>query len=400
MTHEISLALPSEIATLRGKLCDVDSHENVPVNLWCEHFGPVMNELVNAISQSDLPIAAKKYVDDAEINSYNVNHLKYEKAPGSFDLKRRVEVMDFMGIQRQLMYPGNIGIYAIGLLSRQNDESYLGTITGDRPSYARKVINTYNDWCVQVFKDFDRLRPVGILAEDSVEALIKTSKRLIKNGIAGLWIPTDRPPANLSPASPKLDPFWSLLAESSTPVLAHIGPEVNAGPLKTQVWRDAPAFEGWKIGREFSLDPWTMANMHLGTQIFLMTMVLGGVFERHPTLRFGSAEYCGHWVGPLAENMDRFFSTTRLAQSKGRVLTEKPSEYMRRNVRVACFDFERVGTYIERYGLEDIYCYASDYPHIEGGTDAINNFNNSLASQSTAVHTKFFVENGRLLMPD
>jgi predicted TIM-barrel fold metal-dependent hydrolase len=400
MSHEPMLELPPSIAALRGRICDVDSHENVPLNLWCEEFGSVMSDFVEAINQSGLPNAAQKTIDDSEINTYNVNHLKFEKAPGAFDFKRRLEVMDFVGLDNQLMYPGGLGIYAMGLYNRADDKTYLRTITGDRKNYARQLIRAYNDWCTRIYRGSNRLRAVAMLAEDTVDNLIAAAKEFIAKGVGGLWIPTDRPPGDLSPAAPELDPFWALLAESNTPILAHIGAEVNAGPLKTLVWRDAPAFEGWMVGREFSLDPWTMTNMHLGTQVYLMTMVLGGVFERHPKLRFGSAEFCGHWIGPLAENMDRFFSKGRMAQAVGKVLKEKPSEYVRRNVRVACFDFEPVGAYIDRYGLEEVYCYASDYPHVEGGTDPIGNFEKSLTSQSDAVREKFYVENSKLLMPN
>jgi hypothetical protein len=98
--------------------------------------------------------------------------------------------------------------------------------------------------------------------------------------------------------------------------------------------------------------------------------------------------------------MDCFYSKARLGQSIGRILKQKPSDYMRQNVRVACFDFEPVGAYIDRFGLAEVYCYASDYPHIEGGTDPIGNTERSLAGHSDEVRTMFYAENAKLLLPE
>ena len=81
-------------------------------------------------------------------------------------------------------------------------------------------------------------------------------------------------------------------------------------------------------------------------------------------------------------------------------LKDKPSDYVRRNVRVAAFDIEDVGTYIDRYGLEEVYCYASDFPHVEGGKAPMTKFSNSIGRHGADVMRKFFVENGRWLLPD
>ena len=43
----------------------------------------------------------------------------------------------------------------------------------------------------------------------------------------------------------------------------------------------------------------------------------------------------------------------------------KPSEYIKRNVRTSGFPWEPIDEYIRNDGLEDCYCYASDFPHVE-----------------------------------
>jgi len=395
---EREFALPEPVKKYRGRIIDADSHENIPVNLWVDMFGSIMKPFVQAMRESGLPQAFDKEKDDNEITTHNVKNLKFHDAPGSFDFERRLEVMDFVGLDSQIMYPGGLGLYILGLYLRHDDPTYLKSITTDRKAYAKKVIDAYNDWCARAYNSKSRLRAVAILAEDTPDDLYATAKKFVDKGIAGLWFPVDRPPGGVSPASPQLDKLWDMLAQSGTPVLTHIGADINGGPFKTTEWRNAPAFEGWMAGSEFSLDPWTMANLHKGTELFVSTMILGGVIERHPKLRVGTAEYCGHWVGPLSEVMDTFFSKSRMGHNVGYVLKGKPSEYLRTNVRCATFDFEPVGKYIERFGLEDVYCYASDYPHIEGGKDPFGISAAGLEGQPERVWKKFYTENARFLL--
>ena len=60
---------------------------------------------------------------------------------------------------------------------------------------------------------------------------------------------------------------------------------------------------------------------------------------------------------------------------------------------------EEFAAFAERYGLADVYCYSSDYPHVEGGTDPMGVFAARLAPLGGAVLEKFFVTNGELLLP-
>jgi len=262
------------------------------------------------------------------------------------------------------------------------------------------LIDLHNDWVARAMKTQNRARPTAILLGETPEDMYEKMKVLVNKGVRLFMIGCDTPPGGVSPAHPRMDPIWALAAEAKCPMLAHIS--ISENFLKTLEWRNAPAFEGWMLGQEFSLDPWTLSTVHLQVQNYVMTMILGGVFDRHPNLTFGTAEFTGHWVGPLADNMDRWYGSTPRVWSQGNTakLKNKPSYYMHKNIRVACFDFEPVGKYIERFGFEDVYCYASDFPHPEGGKDPMNRFVKSLEGQSPEVFRKFFVDNGRDLFPD
>src|SRR6202011_6210944 len=115
---------------------------------------------------------------------------------------------------------------------------------------------------------------------------------------------------------------WSVKGAAAPP----IGTE--AVLFASQSWSSGvPEFvPSGRSGVEFPIEPYRGCSMHYCMENFLQTMVLAGVFERHPDLRFGCIEGCAHWVGPLAERMDLWAEqfSSRLA----RTLSMRPSEYL------------------------------------------------------------------------
>lgn len=398
-----TVPVPAEVEPYFGSILDADSHEYTPVNLWEDQFGTVVRDFVTALEHSKMPISRVVESDVTEINAETVWNTKFAAAPGAFDLDRRLEVLDFTGVRRQMMFPGSIGLYAVSFYFRCDQfPDMFQSITGDRKGYARQLIRAYNDWCVRVAGRSDRVRAVGVAIADTVEELMIECRALVDGGVRAVWMPSAALPGGLSPAHPELDPVWSLLESADVPLLAHVGSDADF--LMTAEWRHAPAFVGWKAGEEFQMDPWTLSTLHLPVQNFLTTMVLGGVFERFPRLRFGSCEVLGQWVGPLAQRLDFWHANSRkfsLGNEEGELpIRLKPSEYIRRNVRVSLFDIEPVDAYIEQFQMPEVYCYASDYPHPEGGRDPMGAISGKVARLGPDVVRKVFVENAEWLLPD
>lgn len=390
--------LPASIAQLSGQIIDVDQHEATPINLWVEEFGSVTQPMVDAFGKTSIEMRTKTK-DDAEINAETVFNSKLENAPGSFDMSRRVKVMDFIGLDKVLIYPGSLAMIAVSLYNTNGRAQFAKRLdVEDARTYGRQLQDAYNAWCMRASQLSDRVRPVAILTGETAEDMYARAKVLIAGGIRGMWIPSGILPAGLAPAHPAHDPLWALLADADCPILDHIGGQ--SGFLVTEDWRKAPAFEGWTLGGEFSMDPWMLSTKHYAAQSFITAMVIGGVFERHPKLRYGTAELTGHWVGPMAEMMDLWLAHKPFRSARGeKVLTMQPSDYVRRNVRVGCFDFEPVDRYIERFGFDEVYCYLSDYPHNAGGRDPIGVAARKLERLGPEVSRRFFVENGRTLLP-
>jgi len=140
---------------------------------------------------------------------------------------------------------------------------------------------------------------------------------------------------------------------------------------------------------------WTIIAPIL-VEIVLVPIVMGGVFERFPDLRFGVIEYGAQWLGPLVERMDMHAA---LMKKVGTGLPMQPSEYVRRNVRCTPYWSEPIDKYIDRYGLEEVYCFSTDFPHIEGGKDPVGKFHAALDHLGDKVVDGFFVSNAELLFP-
>ena len=392
---------------------DVDGHEFAPPRVWGEIFGPTAERLAEfcgpfiAAMGEDYILRPEQAADDAAMTAENVWTMRHTGAPGAFDMARRLEAMDLMGISRQLVFPsfglwGQIlstpdggGPIAAGL------RHFLGDLSHDEAiKIGFAATDEWNDWAVRTTAlDTDRLRAVGMLrAPRDAGDLIEQTQELIGRGIRALLINTGSPLAGLSPAAPELDPFWALAAVNDMPVMAHVGSDL--GLFASAAWADAPAFAPEKLSFELGFEPYSLASTHLAAEHFLMLLVLGGVFERHPTLRFGAIELGGHWLGPLAENLDMWADKVFARRLAGK-LSLKPSEYLARNVRVTPHNIvEPVAQFFERYPqVAQCYCYSTDYPHLEGGRHIKARVKEMLEPLGDEVAETYFAGNGEWLLP-
>jgi len=399
---------------LLQRTLDVDGHEFAPPHLWGEIFGPVAARL-SEVCAPFIAAMGENYIarpgqagDDAPMTAENVWTLRHTGAPGAFDMQRRLQAMNLMGVRRQLIFPsyGLWGqILSTGPEGGGSIAHAMRGLLGDlSPEEARKLgfagIDEYNEWAIRTTAiDPERLRPVGMLkAPRTIDDLIVQAKDLITRGLKGLLINTGSPPAGLSPAAPELDPFWALVAESNVPVMAHVGSDL--GFLGSSAWSNAPAFAPNKLALEVGLEPYSYATLHFAIEHFLTVMVMGGVFERHPKLRFGAIELGAHWLGPLAESLD-MWATKVFARRMQNTISMKPSEYLARNVRVTPHNIvEPVAQFFTRYPqVAPCYCYSTDYPHLEGGAHINSKVHAMLSPLGEEVLERYFVANGAWLLP-
>jgi predicted TIM-barrel fold metal-dependent hydrolase len=397
---------PPEVEKYAGKILDVDSHEWAPSRLWTEIFGEASRPMAEA--EAYAVDAMKDYyfknadVITEETDVIDAHTAWYSKGPfnvAAYDFERRLEVLDLIGVDRQLIFPGNFVIISLMMLGQLDNPEFFSSITGDRRGFALKMIRMHNDWVIRQQRWSNRLRPVATVLGDTVDELCAEAKRVIDAGVRVLWLPVSMLPGGKSPAHSEVDRFWKLCAESETVCTLHVGNE--AAFFKTHEWKNAEFFEAeeWKIHSEVNLDPWTLGTWMLPAWNYMTAVIGGGVFDRHPTLRFGIQELGGHWIGAMGQGLDLWgeFTQTKPWNTK---LKMKPSDYIRRNVKVSAFPWEPVHQYIKQYGFEDVFCYSSDFPHVEGGKQPILDGYNFVAPLGEAQVKKFFIDNGKWLLPD
>lgn len=402
------LALPDELRGLAGRIIDTDTHEMIPVKYWIELFGPECQELHDAWANSPITDAEDKntsnvpdYVADDEPIDATIVNVKGSRAPGAYDLDRRLDVMDAMGVASQLMFPTSVGLWAAILLCGANDKLLFKDIKGDRVGKAKAMIRSYNRWLATQARRNPRIVPVAPVFGDTVEELTAMTRELLDAGIKAVWMPFGIAPGGKSPAHHDLDPYWQMLVDNDCILTLHVGTEETFFESMA-TFRDASAFKGYRRFGETSTDPWYLTHLHLPVQNFLMTMTVGGVFVRNPRLRVLVAEVGGYWVGPMMQAMDVWQDAFGKYSKHDEALKAMPSSFIRSNVRVTPFCFEDVAGYIgqyRQYGLEDVMCFSTDYPHVEGGKDALRKLYSNLAPLGSEVIEKFFVTNGAFVMP-
>ena len=402
--------LPDELKGFAGRILDADSHEMMPAQQWKKEFGPLVADLADAfLSQDETNLQNGNHpnVPDfaGDVRPIDAESIWLEKgcaAPGAVDPARRLQVMDAMGISQQLLFPTGVGMFGVILATlpqQDNGIGYMPHIGGDRYAIGQSWVDAYNEWGIRAAQVSDRIRPVLPVMALTVDELMKKTRHLIDNGVRGIWLPSAALPGGRSPADYSLDPFWAMLAERKITACLHIGGEGQF--LETLEWGNARVFKNYRVMGEFRGDPWWVSINHLPTQNFLATMLMGGVFERHPELVLGVIETSSWWIGPMIENLDVWAS--KLTRDGTRTentirLPQSPSFYLRRNVRATAFDFEPIGTFMDRHPvLQDILCFATDYPHIEGGKNPAGKMHDSIKHLGPEVVEKFFVKNAEKL---
>ncbi|MGV9861055.1 amidohydrolase family protein [Rhodococcus koreensis] len=392
---------------------DVDSHEMIPGHLLGDVLGQpgrIMGKILEVTDQlrpdpSPTNMHQPSIEGDVKaVESDDIWKVKGPSAPSAIDLSRRVEVLDTMGIERQLVFPTTaIAAMMVGgmddiafKLRFGGDESMLEGMS--RWDFRTSFLRAYNEWVTSDPVRADgRIRMVGIVpTSQNLDEMIETAKGLIDSGVRAVYLQADEPPGGFSPAHSSLDPLWRLFEEADVPVTLHIGTEFA---FLDPRWSIAETFMDLFQSPEIPNTTIHMfATVHMAIDNYLSTMVLGGVFERFPRLRVGLLEVGAHWVGNAARRMDMYLDVFPGASAAKFSL--KPSEFIARNVRVSPFNFEPVDRYIQDDpNLADVFCYSTDYPHVEGTKDSMKNMLAKVEPLGDEITTKFFRTNAEWLLP-
>src|SRR6266567_3330208 len=148
---------------------------------------------------------------------------------------------------------------------------------------------------------------------------------------------------------PAYEPFWTAAEELDMAIGLHEGSSLN----QPTVGVDRFATRGAQ-----HIISHTMEMM-----LACLSVVWGGVVERHPKLRVGFLESGGGWVAPWLDRMDRHFDDQGFNDSG---LTTRPSELFGRNCWISFEPVEGSLKVLADYIGPHKIMWPTDYPHPDG----------------------------------
>ncbi len=262
--------------------------------------------------------------------------------PASWDSRARLDMLDALGIDAQIVYPNVAGFASIRFLEI------------DDPDLRRACVEIYNDAAAELQESSGgRLRPQAILPFWDVQATLSEMRRareVLK--LTGFTI-TDSPERLGLPDYG--DSVWAPFFEQAEGLGVPLNFHIASGG--TSLFTEAP----WKTHgpeRQMAVGG---ALLYLDNARMLTNLLYSDVLEKYPGLAFVSVESGIGWIPFLLDALEYQWDQMIPTEVKHHRL--RPTEKFRRNV-YACFWFEEGGVerFVERFGADNLL-FETDFPH-------------------------------------
>ena len=322
----------------------------------------------------------------AGVDAHLMLRKNYE-AHGAFIAADRPHALDLLGFASQLVFTtfclGNFGL-------DQGEDMVLCYAAAD--AHNRMLA----DFCRV---DARLLATAYVPLEDFEHARASTAAAL-RAGAKALMVPS-RCPQRHAPSHVALDAVWAQAQEAGIPVLFHVGGEDKMNP--TYKLNGAPPVPDFHGGDDnfTSVSYMPIPNAVMQT---LATLIFDGVFDRFPKLKWGAIELGAAWVPGWMRAMDSAAHAFMRNETRLQTLSARPSEIVRRQLRVTPYPHEDSGWIVANAG-EEVCLFSSDYPHVEGGRHPLKRFEECLQGLPPSAQRCFYADNfidllGAGLSPD
>ncbi len=380
------------------RIIDVDSHFAEP-NDWLAHAAPALaaelpppQPLVDSVaamlapSQDDTAPKERRPPRELLEPGFRVSLEEnealfsdhYDAASGDpfYCETERLALLDAAGIDIQWVNPGALPASLM-----------LATISG-RGDLSHPIIEAWHGFAADhVAGSKGRLQPVAQIDINDLEWSIAEMTHM--RGVGSRAFQLQHHPEK-SLTHPDFEPLWSAAEDLGMAGYIHVffGPPSFGG-----VWRNN--------GRDRSVGPVLPSERRVETRRFLTAMAIDGVFEAHPNLRFVLAETGYSWLPPYMREVDHKACerdvSGHVREHLAWHLPLLPSEYIQRHVRVATtYGFQSAGVeglpLAEALGAlayPDMIVFSTDWPHIEGGGNAIADLGR-LLPDDPRIHERFY----------
>ena len=304
----------------------------------------------------------REYLDRAYLDDFDAwreqyrnpfKDLKDDRRERNWDTARRWREQESDGVVAEVVYPNTVPPFF---------PSFVLFAQPPRPDeYEHRLagIRAHNRWLVDFVGECPGRRAgIGQIFLNDVDDAIADATWIKEHGLrGGVLLPNVAP--DVSWVRPLYDPgydrLWQVLSDLELPVNVHGGTGL-------------PNYGNYP----FSMLLYINEVMFYAQRPFVH-MVLGGVFERFPQLKFVMTETGSAWLPPLLERLDRMIVKIRDTGATGEIryrdgdkLPRTASEYFRQNCWLG----------VSMPGPDDVaarhvvgvdrFMWGNDYPHDEG----------------------------------
>jgi predicted TIM-barrel fold metal-dependent hydrolase len=306
--------------------------------------------------------AYREYLDPAFLEDFDAWRGKYKnpykdlgdtRRLRNWDNEMRNSQQEADGIVGEVVFPNTVPPFfpSFVLFAKPpTDEEYPHRHAG---------VHAHNRWLVDWCNEFpERRAGVGQIFLNDIDDAIADIHWIKEHGLrGGILLPNIAPDVKwVKPLyDPEYDRVWEVCQDLDIPVNVHSGtgnPDYGPYPTSMLLYINEVTF--------YSQRPFVQ-------------MVLSGVFERFPGLKFVMTEAGCSWVPPLLERLDwalesirKTGATGEIRYSDDHVLPRSATDYFRQNVWMGVSQPGPADVAARHQIGLDRFMWGSDYPHDEG----------------------------------
>jgi predicted TIM-barrel fold metal-dependent hydrolase len=271
----------------------------------------------------------------------------------NWDDERRIGDLEADGIVAEVVYPNTVPPFfpSFILFARPpRPDQYEHRLAGIR-AHNRWMA----DWCA---RHPERRAGIGQIFLNDVDDAIEDVRWIKEHGLRGGVLVSAVPPdcKDVAPLyDPKYDPLWAVCEDLEVPVNSHGGTGLP------------------DYGRYDAAALLFIMEVTFYSQRPFVQLLLSGVFERFPRLKFVMTEMGCSWIPPLLDRMDSLLTQIRETGRTGEMrygdehkLPRNASDYFAQNCYVGVSQpGPDDAAALHAIGV-DRFMWGSDYPHDEG----------------------------------
>jgi predicted TIM-barrel fold metal-dependent hydrolase len=314
-----------------------DTHAGAAIDTYGEYLDPSVRE--------DFKAWRGAYKNPAK-------KLLGSKKTKNWDSAERIADLQSDGVVGEVIFPNTVTPFyakAFHIAPPVRPEEYEHALAGTR---------AHNRWLADFCREAPARRAgIGLIHLNDIDDAIEDVKWIAENGLrGGVLLPLPSPGEHWLPPlnHPDYDRLWAAIQDCDVVIHQHSGQ--GAPPY--------PEAQG-------STPLWALEMMFFVQRGFTH-LIMGGVFERFPKLRYILTESGCSWVPGLMRQMDGMYhgwkrgNIGEIDAAKDPATKELPSFYAKRNCWYgASFPGPREIAGRHEVGLDRIL-WGNDYPHFEG----------------------------------